>query len=184
MNEEIAYLHGALHDGYVYVGKRKGEVAVITQKNREWLERLRSIIKQLESNSWIFRQRDIHVLETKLPELLKSIDVKSFDNKCSLAYVTGFFDAEGGVPHDTTKPLYIQFVQKKRQKLNDIVKILEENNVKCGKLHQYDKKSGCWRFFVRRESHRKFIELILSRHPEKQQRLFEFKNRLLERQTR
>ena len=49
MNERIAYLHGALHDGYVYTGKRKGEVAVITQKNREWLERLRKIIMQMES---------------------------------------------------------------------------------------------------------------------------------------
>src|SRR3989338_9814036 len=121
MNEHIPYLHGALHDGYVYRGKQKGEVAVITQKNREWLERLRQIIAVLESNSWIFQQRNIHVLETKLPELLKPIDVSNLNRKCALAYVAGFFDAEGGLPHDIKKPLYIQFVQKNKNELKDIV---------------------------------------------------------------
>ncbi len=183
MNENIAYLHGALHDGYIYVGKTKGEVAVITQKNREWLERLRQIIKQLESNSWIFQQRNIHVLETKLPELLKPIEVSTLNRKCALAYVAGFFDAEGGIPHDIKKPLYIQFVQKNKNELKNIVRILEKSGVKCGKIHQYDKKSGCWRFFVRRESHLTFIRLIESKHPEKKRRLWLFKH-LLERQTR
>jgi len=35
MKPEISYLHGAMHDGYIYTGKSKGRVAVITQKNRE-----------------------------------------------------------------------------------------------------------------------------------------------------
>jgi hypothetical protein len=183
MDEYVAYLHGALHDGYIYKGKSKGEVAVITQKNREWLEHLRQIIRQLECNSWIFQQRNIHVLETKLPELLKPIDVKSLNQKAGLSYVAGFFDAEGGIPHDIKKPLYIQFVQKRKNELEDVVEILEKNNVKCGIIHQYDKKSGCWRFFVRRESHLDFIKLIESKHPEKKKRLVSFK-RLLERQTR
>ncbi|HIH22433.1 TPA: hypothetical protein HA238_01770 [Candidatus Micrarchaeota archaeon] len=184
MNEYIAYLHGALHDGYVYTGKSKGEVAVITQKNREWLERLRQIIKKLEANSWIFRQRNIHVLETKLPELLQPINVKALGRNDGLAYVAGFFDAEGGIPHDIKKPLYIQFVQKSKEELDDVVNILEKNGVRCGIVHQYDKKkSGCWRFFVKRESHLKFIKLIKSEHPEKKERLVSFK-RLLERQTR
>jgi len=184
MDKDVAYLHGALHDGYIYKGKAKGEVAVITQKNREWLERLRQIIRKLESNSWIFQQRDIHVLETKLPGLLEPLDISSIDKEDGLAYVAGFFDAEGGIPHDTNKPLYIQFVQKDQKELEDVVKILEQSSVKCGKIHQYDKKTGCWRFFVKRGSHLRFIELIKSEHPEKKQRLLSFKNRLLERQTR
>ena len=183
MNEHIAYLHGALHDGYVYRGKQKGEVAVITQKNREWLERLRQIIAILESNSWIFQQRNIHVLETKLPELLKPIDVSTLNRKQGLAYVAGFFDAEGGIPHDIKKFFYVQFVQKKREKLDEIVAILEKSGIRCGKVHQYDKKTGCWRFFISRESHLRFIKLIKSKHPEKQTRLLSFQ-RLLERQTR
>ncbi len=183
MNERIAYLHGALHDGYVYTGKRKGEVAVITQKNREWLEHLRRIIKQLEANSWIFQQRDIHVLETKLPELLRPINVSTLSKKDGLAYVAGFFDAEGGVPHDIKKPLYIQFVQKNKNELDDVVTILEKCDVKCGIIHQYDKKTGCWRFFIRRESHLRFIKLVKSEHPEKKRRLLSFE-RLLKRQTR
>jgi intein-encoded DNA endonuclease-like protein len=176
-------MHGALHDGYVYVGKSKGKVAVITQKNREWLERIRGILKQLEASAWIFRQRDLSVLETKFPELLKSIDVPTLDDKSALAYVAGFFDAEGGIPRDPEHAslLYIQFVQKNPRKLEEIITILNKFGVKCGKLHQYDKnKSGCWRFFVRAESHKRFIEIIESRHPEKQERLAIFK-RLLRR---
>jgi LAGLIDADG-like domain len=180
MDKHIAYLHGALHDGYIYTGKTKGEVAVITQKNREWLEHLRLIIKKLESNSWIFQQRNIHVLETKLPDLLHPIDVKILGKDDGLAYVAGFFDAEGGIPHDIKKPFYIQFVQKEKRELEEVVNILEKHGVRCGIIHQYDKKSGCWRFFVKRESHLKFIKIIKSEHPEKKKRLVSFK-RLLER---
>tara|TARA_Y100000310_G_scaffold285492_1_gene308986 strand:+ start:507 stop:1061 length:555 start_codon:yes stop_codon:yes gene_type:complete len=184
MESEIAYLHGALHDGYVYTGKSKGKVAVITQKNREWLVRIQRIIELLNTRSWIFQQRDIHILETKLPELLKPINVSSLKHKDALEYVAGFFDAEGGIPKNPTKSstVYIQFVQKNKTKLEEIVKILEKSGIKCGKVHQYDKKkSGCWRFFINRESHLKFIETITSRHPEKQERLRLFADRLLER---
>ena len=104
MNPEIAYLYGAIHDGYVYFGKSKGSIAVITQKNKK--------------------------------------------------------------------------------ELQEVADILEDFSINCGKLHQYDKKSKCWRFFVKSDSYMKFIKLIKSRHPEKQERLKSFKDQLFERYTR
>ena len=69
MKSEIAYLHGAIHDGYIYTGKSKGKVAVITQKNKEWLENIKTIIEESDGKACIFPQRNIHVLETKFSNL-------------------------------------------------------------------------------------------------------------------
>jgi hypothetical protein len=182
MNPEIAYLHGAIHDGYVYSGKSKGKIAVITQKNRKWLENIKGIIEENDGKAWIFPQRDIHILETKFTRLLQKRELSGRKEK--LEYVSGFFDAEGGIPKKLDARFYVQFVQKSKKELKEVADILEESGIKCGRLHQYDKKSKCWRFFVKAGSYLKFIELIKSRHPEKQERLESFKNQLLERQTR
>ena len=183
MKSQIAYLHGAIHDGYIYTGKSKGKVAVITQKNREWLENIKEVIEENNGKAWIFPQRDIHVLETKFKHLIEPR--KLSNKKEKLEYVSGFFDAEGGIPKKADARFYIQFVQKNKNELKEVSEILEEFGIKCGKLHQYDKKkSGCWRFFVKTESWKKFIELIKSRHPEKGKSLLQFRNQLLERHTR
>ena len=179
MRPEIAYLHGAIHDGYVYSGKSKGKVAVITQKNRKWLENIKEIIEMNNGKAWIFPQRDIHILETKFNHLLQERHL--FSRKEKLEYVSGFFDAEGGIPKKFDTRFYVQFVQKNKKELKQVANILEEFGVKCGKLHQYDKKSKCWRFFIKSNSYIKFIELVNSRHPEKQERLLKFKNQLLGR---
>ncbi len=183
MKPEIAFLHGAIHDGYVYTGKTKGRIAVITQKNRKWLENIKSIIEDNNGKAWIFPQRDIHVLETKFRQFFEEPDLSTA--KAKIEYVSGFFDAEGGIPKKLDSRFYIQLVQKDREKLQKIRNILESFGVECGVLHQYDrKKSGCWRFFVRAKSWLKFIELVRSRHPEKLARLTYFRNQLLKRQTR
>ena len=179
MKPETAYLHGAIHDGYIYTGKSKGRVAVITQKNKEWLETIKVIIENNDGKAWIFPQRDIHILETKFNYLFEKPSLSTKDEK--LEFVSGFFDAEGGIPKKLDSRFYIQFVQKSKSKLELVSSILEEFGVKCGKIHQYDKKSKCWRFFVRCQSWLRFIELIKSKHPEKQARLVHFRSRLLER---
>jgi len=182
---DLTYLMGALEgDGYIYTGKSKGIVAVFTQKNREWLENIRKLIKNDSGNAWIFKQRDIFVLETKFKPLLEKKKIEKLTEKQKLAYVAGFFDAEGGIPLQPKKSkyLYIQFVQKNPAKLKLIREILENTGIKCGVIHQYDKKkSKCWRFFVRTQSHFRFIEKIKSKHPSKIKRLQEFRYRLLER---
>ena len=177
MKSEIAYLHGAIHDGYVYSGKSKGRIAVITQKNRKWLENIKGIIENNNGKAWIFPQRDIHILETKFNPLLGKRLLESRKEK--LEYVSGFFDAEGGIPKKLDARFYVQFVQKSKSELQEVADILGEFGIKCGKLHQYDKKSKCWRFFVKSDSYTRFIKLVKSRHPEKQERLDSFKNQLL-----
>ena len=180
---DLAYLRGALDgDGYIYTGKSKGIVAVFTQKNKKWLENIQKTIKDNSSNAWIFKQRDIFVLETKFKPLFEDLKLENLKQK--LEYVSGFFDAEGGIPlkPNESKYLYIQFVQKNPKKLKEIKEILENSGIKCGIVHQYDKKkSQCWRFFIRRPSHLEFIKKVKSRHPSKMSRLNDFKNRLLER---
>ena len=174
MDETIAYLFGALHDGYVYTGKSKGKVAVFTQKNRGWLENIKQMILTHGKSAWIFKQRQIFILETKLSELFNGYEFDSFsdDEKCE--FLSGFFDAEGGIPMHprNSKFLYIQFVQKKPEILSKIMKYLKSHGISCGKLHMYDKgRSNCWRFFVSSASLLHCAEMLRSRHPSKIRRL-------------
>ena len=185
---DLAYLAGALEgDGYIYKGKRKGVVAVFTQKNQKWLENIKSVIEENLSSAWIFKQRDIYVLETKFKPLFDKMDVRKLPQKERLEYVAGFFDADGGIPKNpdkipsSTPYLYIQFVQKNPETLRKIIKILEGSGIRCGKLHEYGRKRKFWRFFIRADSRLKFVEEIKSRHPEKVARLKIMRNRLLER---
>ncbi len=170
MDTTVAYLFGALHDGYVYTGKSKGKVAVFTQKERGWLEKIKQMIKPYGKSAWIFKQREIFILETKFGELFHGFDFDSFSEEEKQEFVSGFFDAEGGIPMhpETSDLIYIQFVQKKPDILAKMMKYLEENGISCGKLHMYDKgRSNCWRFFIRTKSLLDCARIIHSRHPSK-----------------
>ncbi len=187
-NRDLAYLMGALEgDGYIYRGKSKGLVAVFTQKNRTWLENIEKMIEHNLGNAWIFKQRDISILETKFKPLFQKLDTENLTLNEKLAYVAGFFDAEGGIPKypervpSTAPYMYIQFVQKNPATLKKIIKILEEADIECGKLHEYGRKKKCWRFFIRSKSRLKFVKMIKSKHPEKIQRLKIMEHRLSER---
>jgi len=163
MDKTIAYLLGALHDGYIYTGKSKGKVAVFTQKNRGWLENIKKIVLAHGKSAWIFRQRQIFVIETKLSALFQSYDFDSFTDDEKHEFVSGFFDAEGGIPLSPadSKPLYIQFVQKKPEILLKIMNYLGAHNISCGKLHMYDKgRSDCWRFFVSSASLLRCVKIL------------------------
>ena len=58
-----AYLLGALHDATFSSNKRYR----FSQKGTEWLNVLKNLFKELNCNSWIYREgsnRDVYVLET------------------------------------------------------------------------------------------------------------------------
>ena len=84
-----------------------------------------------------------------------------------IAYVRGYFDAEGGVPRNSANRFYIQFVQKDFEELEKVRNMLEELGIRCGKIHNPSIKVDpeYWRFFVRAQSYQRFIELIGSWHP-------------------
>ena len=84
-----------------------------------------------------------------------------------IAYIRGFFDAEGGVPHKTSARFYIQFVQKNRPKTEMIVRTLGTFGIKIGLIHNPSVRVDpeYWRVFVSTCSHRIFAEQIGSYHP-------------------
>ena|SRR3989344_6506962 len=180
MDKTVAYLFGALHDGYIYTGKSKGQVAVFTQKERGWLENIKQMIKPYGKSAWIFKQRQIFILETKFAELFQPYDFDTFADEEKLAFISGFFDAEGGIPMNPKEArAYIQFVQKKPEILRKMRDHLEIRGIHCGVIHMYDKgRSNCWRFFVRTDSLHRCILILNSRHPSKIKRLEIMKTRL------
>ena len=191
---DLAYLAGALlGDGYTYKGKKKGMVAVFTQKNYQWLKEIEKIIERNGGKAWIFKQRNIYVLETRFSELINYNPIKNlqrFQGREKIEFISGFFDADGGIPKhpERLKPVtpfyYVQFVQKDKRILTVVRNLLESFGIQCGRIHKYDGKKDIWRFFVRANSLIKFLKMINSRHPEKKNRIMIMLNRLLERQTR
>ncbi len=90
-----------------------------------------------------------------------------------LAYARGYFDTEGGVPHDPKARFYIQLVQKNAVDIEQLRTMLEELGIACGKLHNPSVAvdDELWRFYVSARSHRAFAERVSSWHPQRRQRL-------------
>jgi hypothetical protein len=166
-----AYLQGALHDG-----TRSGlhHTHRFSQKGTEWLSRLAAILAAFGHRSWMYQEgkaRTVFVLETSASFL----DV-DFDPDClssqqeQMAYVRGYFDAEGGLPQSPEARFYIQLTQKDRAELEKVKQILETLGIACGKMHNPSARidPDSWRFFVRTMSHLAFASTIGSWHPIKE----------------
>jgi len=164
-----AYFLGALHDGTFSLNKRFR----ISQKGTEWLEFLKEILRKIGYNSWIYKEgknRDVYVLETLAnfldfkfnPEKFKRIEEK-------ISYIRGFFDSEGGIPRDSNARFYIQLVQKDKEKLKQIKKILKDINIETGRIHNpsYKVDPNYWRIYILANSQKLFIKKIGSWHPRK-----------------
>lgn len=172
LRQEVAraYLLGAFKDGTF---NRLHRTFRFSQKEREWLERLQQLLANLGYRAWIYRegqQRHLYVLETTARCLAGAFQpMRSDDGEEEIAYVRGYFDAEGGIPQRTDVPLYVQFVQKDFASLTQVKEILEERGIECGVIHNPSQRidPGYWRFFVRRASHQRFIQMVGSWHPRK-----------------
>ncbi|MBU2579197.1 hypothetical protein KKA09_03715 [Patescibacteria group bacterium] len=169
-DEEIrAYFLGALHDGTFSSNKRYR----ICQKNIEWLKFLKELLKNIGYNSWIYKEgknRNVYILETLASFMnFKFNPFKIKTEKEKIAYVKGFFDAEGGIPKNPKDRFYIQLCQKDKGKIMKLKKILENLGIKTGKTHNpsVNKNPYYWRLYVSAESHKDFIRLIGSYHPDK-----------------
>jgi hypothetical protein len=170
-----AYLLGALHDGTFNIGRKTHR---FSQANLEWLEILQSKLAQLDYRSWIYREgknRTVYVLETTAGFLSVNFDpVKLITVEEKIAYIRGFFDAEGGLPHKPSARFYIQLVQKNQSKLEWIRSVLEDLGISCGVVHIPSRKvdPNYFRFFIATKSHKEFSTVIRSEHPRKL-RIFE-----------
>jgi len=164
-----AYLFGAIHDG-TYNQKHKS--FRFTQANIDWLKFIKRCLDKLGFKAWIYQEgknRKVYALETTAPILKSKFNLLESSNKAKLAYVKGYFDAEGGIPKTIKQWFYIQISQKNKPELQIVKKILEENGIKCGKIHIPSVKidPNYYRFFVSRQSHKNFAKIIGSWHPRK-----------------
>ena len=165
-----AYLLGAIHDGTY--NKHHGTFR-FSQANRKWLEHIQYILHELGHKSWIYREgrmRNVYALETTAAFLELAFDPLQLESqKERIAYIRGYFDAEGGVPRSNVSRLYIQLCQKNRVELTKVKNILEDLKIFCGVVHNPSKEvdPDYWRFFVRTGSHKRFMHLISSWHPRK-----------------
>jgi intein-encoded DNA endonuclease-like protein len=171
--EIIAYLNGAAHDASL---NKKRRIRFV-QKEKEWLETLKSLLEKIEYNSWIYKEgknRNLFTLETLCKEIDFGFSPSNLSLKEKIFYVKGFFDAEGGVPRNG-KRFYIQFAQKSYEKIKWIKSILEESGINCGKIHNPSKNVNpeYWRILVGVNGHRKFAKVVGSLHPIKSEILVE-----------
>lgn len=166
VSDSRAYLHGAFHDATI---SHLHRTVRFGQRDVAWLEILRVLLDKVGQKSWMYRegrQRCFWVLETSQRCLL---EMATLSPQQAIAYARGYFDAEGGIPKRTSARFYIQLVQKDLPSLSSLREILERAGIRCGKLHVPSAQvaPGLWRFYVRAESYRDFIELVGSWHPRK-----------------
>jgi hypothetical protein len=130
----------------------------------------------LGHSSWIYRegkQRDqMHAIETSAEFLDVNFDPDLLVTPSEqIAYVRGYFDAEGGIPRTLdAKPFQIQFTQKDRTELQKVQSILVSFGIRCGKIHNPSAKidANYWRFFVSIPCNNEFARCIGSWHPRKE----------------
>jgi hypothetical protein len=169
-----AYLQGALRDGTrsaLHNTHRFG------QSDQRWLDVLAEALVLLGSKSWSYREgsaRNYWVLETSAAFLDVDFDARPLVGTSEgLAYVRGFFDAEGGMPRSEGSRLYLQLSQKSRESLETLVQILESWAVHCGRIHNPSASVDphYWRFYIKACSQRRYMALVSSWHPRKRRQM-------------
>ena len=165
-----AYLLGALHDGTFNIRRKTHR---FSQTDIDWLLLLQECLKLLGHKSWIYREgksRAMYVLETSAKFLSIDFDPCYLNTKAGrIAYIRGFFDAEGGLPKSPQARFYIQLVQKNKSKLEWIRSSLIGMGINCGVIHTPSKRIDpeYFRFFIATRSHQDFAKVIGSWHPRK-----------------
>jgi LAGLIDADG-like domain len=165
----LAYLHGALGDATFSPRHRTVRYG---QADRRWLVVLQAILARLGAAGWIYREgstRPFWVLETTAPFIDFEKQPEAFVDAGALDYVRGFFDAEGGMPASIKGRLYLQFAQRDLPRIRGVHRLLVSDGMSCGKIHNPSQRADpdYWRFYVRANSHERFLRLVGSWHPRK-----------------
>ncbi len=138
----VAYLQGSLGDATF---NRLHKTYRFSQKDVGWLNLLKIMLATVGQKSWIYkegRDRNLYVLETTAKFLNLGFDPSGLKNrKEKIAYVRGYFDAEGGIPRSSQDRFYVQFCQKNRSSLEKVKSILKEMKIECGKIHNPSEKT-------------------------------------------
>src|SRR5262245_13941119 len=166
-----AYLQGALHDGTPSVMHHTHR---IVQKGLDWLDRLQYLFTLIGHRSWKYQEgkkRVVWALETSA----KFLDVKFdpfalVDPGERLAYVRGYFDAEGSAER-SEKYNYVHLYQKDRIELSKVHQILTRLGITCGRLHNPSSRvdPDYWRFAILAKGRSLFARIVGSWHPRKEE---------------
>jgi hypothetical protein len=163
--EVLAYLDGASRDGTF---NRLYRTFRISQADIRWLDVLGSLLERVGKRSWTYREgmRGVWVLETTWhPGPRETI----LTHGEAAAFVRGYYDAERGIPADSTARFYIQFVQRNQTDLIHVRGLLQWLGVRCGRVHNPGARQGpdYRRFYVLASSHARFIQDVGSWHARK-----------------
>lgn len=162
-----AYLEGAKRDATF---SKLHNTLRFSQADQRWLLVLKVVLRTLDSKSWIYREgrRRVWVLESTYKNPTPNATPSRSEE---IAFVRGYFDAEGGVPRRPNDRFYIQLVQKNLVDLEQVHALLRAQGIQCGCLHNPSSTLDphYWRFYVRARSHRHFWRRVGSWHPRKRE---------------
>ncbi len=199
LTKDLAYLVGLLRDGTVNEEKNGEYACAFYSKNKEFLELIKPKIENLflletkimrfgECYGIRIRSKTLYhffriAFEFKSKQVRWNTPaiIKNSSNEIKREYISGFFDAEGGIPHlekmekPKRKNMYIKFVQKNKDSLEFIKNHLALIGIDTGEVYWSDTKNN---LKIKMSSLKSFIEYIHSLHPEKANRL-DMLNRLL-----
>jgi hypothetical protein len=149
----------------------------IGQACKAWLDILGTILAALGHRSWVYqegRDRSFWVIETTAPFLSVEFDAAPLvGGVAGLAYVRGYFDAEGGMPRMPDARLYFQLCQKDYRSLEVVKSILSSWDIDSGRIHNPSARvdPDYWRLYIAAASHKRFMGLVGSWHPRKRQQI-------------
>lgn len=191
MTEDLAYLVGALRDGCLvtYSGNKNHFGVIFTQEScKEWLNS--AIISKLRKLFGVIKPAnadgELQIYNKPLFKFFEKVFehppgdqsfwatprlIEQSNNKVKIAYIRGFFDAEG-VCSASNK--YLGFVQNNRESLVFLHKELTGLGLRCGKIYRDRNTHRFW--ISNRPSVNLFCDLIGSEHPERKAKLALFRS--------
>ena len=163
--EVHAYLLGAAHDATF---SRLHGTTRFCQADDRWIHVLGFLLTKAGHGWWSYREgadRGCFVAETGWKPPTMTFDTEGE----KLAYVRGYFDAEGGIPKRAKDRFYIQFVQKDLVDLTHVRDLLSQLGIVCGGIHNPSVRvdPDYWRFYVLSSSREDFVRSVRSWHPRK-----------------
>ena len=158
------YLLGLLHDA-----TERPTTFRIAQKNKQFLDFIKSELEILGAKSWIYKEgkdRNVWILEFS-KKFLEKAQIINIQDK--IDYLRGYFDAEGGIAKSSKVRFYLYYCQKSFDELVQLKKYLAELKISCGVIHNpsKDRDPDFWRFYIAARSYRDFAKKIGSFHPDK-----------------
>lgn len=191
LDNKLAYLLGLLRDGTVSEEKCSEYCCAFYSIDSDFLKSINEIVKKLfKVNSKIskfgnnygirIRSKTLYLFFKKVFEFPdRQVDwntptlIKGSSAEIKRAYISGFWDAEGGCPHVDEKNvdrknIYAKFAQKNKESLEFIKEELKKENIETGEIHWNESK---WILKVKIKSIPLFSYYIVSLHPKKGKRL-------------